>query len=270
LLAGGGWRRWRSPPGGRRRSPAAPARSGRQPPGQLCAAHHARHPGALPPACQGLPARQARRAQDRPRSSPRPQAAARQRRHPAHVGRPPTANVSHRERLQPNTTEGRLTKEPRVDLLVGALRTRVKHERGKFRSVIRPLARRRTGARQTASPSPRVGYPRATAELHRRIMALAETPPTPYRPPKSASDSSGCQPACHVIVQRARSRARVTALCVDPGLRRSGIGRHLLTVVDAAGERRGCGAVELTSSPYRHGAHPFCSPLPTRTCRTGS
>lgn len=55
----------------------------------------------------------------------------------------------------------------------------------------------------------------------------------------------------------ARSRARITALIVDPGLLRSGIGRHLLTAVEAAAKRRGCGAVELTSSPYRRGAHRF-------------
>jgi transposase len=71
--------------------------------------------GTLLPARQGLPGRQARRAQDGPRSPPRPQAAARQRRHPAHVGRPPTAKVSHPEPLQPDNPKGRLTKEPRVD-----------------------------------------------------------------------------------------------------------------------------------------------------------
>jgi transposase len=60
--------------GGRRRPRAAPAGSGRQPPRQLGAAYHAHHPGALPPARQGLPgrkrvghktAREARRAHKR-------------------------------------------------------------------------------------------------------------------------------------------------------------------------------------------------------------
>ena len=51
-----------------------------------------------------------------PESPPHPQAAARQRRHPAPVGRPPTAKLSHPEPLQPDNPNGRLTKEPRVHL----------------------------------------------------------------------------------------------------------------------------------------------------------
>jgi Transposase IS116/IS110/IS902 family len=46
----------------------------------------------------------------------RAQATARQRRHPTHVGRPPTANIRSRARLQPDNTQGRLTKEPRAHL----------------------------------------------------------------------------------------------------------------------------------------------------------
>lgn len=58
-------------------------------------------------------------------------------------------------------------------------------------------------------------------------------------------------------------------LVVDADQRGCGIGRHLLEAVEAAARRRGCGAVELTSSTHRHGAQRFylaagCQDLPHR------
>ncbi len=66
--------------------------------------------------------------------------------------------------------------------------------------------------------------------------------------PRSTADASGWA---------APPSARITALVVDPDRRSRGIGRHLLEAVEAAARRRGCGAVELTSSAHRHSAHRF-------------
>ena len=103
-----------------------------------------------------------------------------------------------------------------------------------------------------------LGYPQAAAELHRRIMALADTDTDAVLVAEVSEPVVGMA-SVHVtpFFNEGRSRGRITALVVDPDLRRRGIGRHLLEAVEATAKRRGCGAVELTSSPHRHGAHRF-------------
>src|SRR6266511_315164 len=83
-----------------------------------------------------------------------------------------------------------------------------------------------------------LGYPQAEAEVGGQVVGMASLHVTPF-------------------FNEGRSRGRITALVVDPDRRSRGIGRHLLTAVEAAARRRGCSAVELTSSAHRHGAHRF-------------
>jgi RimJ/RimL family protein N-acetyltransferase len=58
-------------------------------------------------------------------------------------------------------------------------------------------------------------------------------------------------------VERPGSFARVVALAVDPARRRSGLGRQLLTAVEAWATELGCHDIEITSSRHRAAAHAF-------------
>jgi GNAT superfamily N-acetyltransferase len=103
-----------------------------------------------------------------------------------------------------------------------------------------------------------LGYLQAAAELGPRIAALADTATDTVLVAEVDGRVVGMA-SLHVtpFFNEGRSRGRITALVVGSSQRGRGIGRHLLAAVDAAASTRGCGAVELTSSPHRHGAHRF-------------
>jgi GNAT superfamily N-acetyltransferase len=103
-----------------------------------------------------------------------------------------------------------------------------------------------------------LGYPQAAAELAPRIAALADTATDTVLVAEVGEQVVGmASPHVTPFFNEGQSRGRITALVVDLTQRGRGIGRHLLAAVEAAASRRGCGAVELTSSPHRHGAHRF-------------
>lgn len=103
-----------------------------------------------------------------------------------------------------------------------------------------------------------LGYPHGAGGLGERITALADTDTDTVLVAEIGGQVVGLA-SLHVtpFFNEGRARGRITALVVDPGQRGRSIGRHLLEAVEAAARRRGCGAVELTSSPYRHGAQRF-------------
>jgi Acetyltransferase (GNAT) family len=96
------------------------------------------------------------------------------------------------------------------------------------------------------------------ASLLRGSRPWPTPPPTRCWWPRSAGRSSAW-PACtsRRSSTRAAAVAGITALVVDPSQRGRGAGRHLLEAMEAATSRRSCGAVELTTSPHRHGPHRF-------------
>jgi GNAT superfamily N-acetyltransferase len=103
-----------------------------------------------------------------------------------------------------------------------------------------------------------LGYPQPAAALGPRIAALADTATDTVLVAEVDGRIVGMA-SLHVtpFFNEDQRRGRITALVVDPGQRRRGIGHHLLQAIEAAASTRGCGAVELTSSPHRHGAHRF-------------
>jgi GNAT superfamily N-acetyltransferase len=103
-----------------------------------------------------------------------------------------------------------------------------------------------------------LGYPQPAAELGPRIAALADTAADTVLVAEVDGRVVGMA-SLHVtpLFPEGRSRGRITALVVDSGQRGRGIGRHLLQAMEAAASRRGCVAVELTTTPDRHGAHRF-------------
>jgi GNAT superfamily N-acetyltransferase len=103
-----------------------------------------------------------------------------------------------------------------------------------------------------------LGYPQPAAELGSRIAALADTATDTVLVAEVSGRVVGMA-SLHVtpFFNEGHSRGRITALVVDPGQRSRGIGRHLLQTAEAAASRRGCGAVELTSSSHRQDAHRF-------------
>jgi GNAT superfamily N-acetyltransferase len=102
------------------------------------------------------------------------------------------------------------------------------------------------------------GGERAAAELGPRIAALAGTATDTVLVAEVGGRVVGMA-SLHVtpLFTEGHSRGRLTALVVDPGQRRRGVGRLLLQAVEAAARARGCVALELTSRPDRRGAHRF-------------
>jgi GNAT superfamily N-acetyltransferase len=133
--------------------------------------------------------------------------------------------------------------------------------RAAFAGAAAPIklrAARPTDAAALAGLLVELGYPQPAAELGPRIAALADTATDTVLVAEVGGQVVGMA-SLHVtpFINEGQSRGRITALVVDPGQRSRGIGQRLLQAVEAAASRRGCGAVELTSSPHRHGAHRF-------------
>lgn len=134
-------------------------------------------------------------------------------------------------------------------------------DRQTSRAAIAPI-RLRTARPADAAALARLlvelGYPQPAAELGPRIAALADTATDTVLVAEVGGQVVGMA-SLHVtpFFNEGQSRGRITALVVDSAQRGRGIGRHLLEALEAAAGRRGCGAVELTSSPHRHGAHRF-------------
>jgi GNAT superfamily N-acetyltransferase len=103
-----------------------------------------------------------------------------------------------------------------------------------------------------------LGYPQPADELGSRIAALADTATDTVLVAEVDGRVAGMA-SLHVtpFFNQGQPRGRITALVVDSNHRQRGVGHHLLQAVEAAASRRGCVAVELTSSAHRHGAHRF-------------
>ena len=103
-----------------------------------------------------------------------------------------------------------------------------------------------------------LGYPQPVAGLGARIEDLVGKDSDVVLVAELGGEVVGVV-SLHVtpFFNEGQSRGRVTALVVGPGRRGQGVGGVLLQAVEAAARRRGCTAMELTSSTHRHDAHRF-------------
>jgi GNAT superfamily N-acetyltransferase len=103
-----------------------------------------------------------------------------------------------------------------------------------------------------------LGYPQPVAELGARIEDLVGRGTDVVLVAEMGDDVVGVA-SLHItpFFNEGHSRGRVTALVVDSNRRGQGVGGVLLRAVEAAARRRGCRAMELTSSTHRHDAHRF-------------
>ena len=103
-----------------------------------------------------------------------------------------------------------------------------------------------------------LGYPQEAEQTHAQLAAWAGDPRGTVLVAESEGSPAGLVAAYATRhVERPGSFARVVALAVDPARRRSGLGRRLLTAVEAWAAELGCHDIEITSSRHRGDAHAF-------------
>jgi RimJ/RimL family protein N-acetyltransferase len=106
-----------------------------------------------------------------------------------------------------------------------------------------------------------LGYPQHAEQTHAQLAAWAGDPrgtvlvAEPDESPGSPAGFAAAYATRHM--ERPGSFARVVALAVDPARQRSGLGRRLLTAVEAWAAELGCRDIEITSSRQRDDAQAF-------------
>jgi ribosomal protein S18 acetylase RimI-like enzyme len=100
-----------------------------------------------------------------------------------------------------------------------------------------------------------LGYPATQAEVDARLVRLGEDPTSSVLVATDRGRVVGLA-ATYVRLHLTRDRAtcRLTALVVDEGSRRRGVGRALLARVVEDATRGGCERVEVTLRPERDAA----------------
>ena len=124
--------------------------------------------------------------------------------------------------------------------------------------VVRVRTARRADAHALSGLLAELGYRQTAAELRPRIEDMADSETDTVLVAELDGLVAGVV-SLHVtpFFNEGRSRGRITALVVGQSQRGLGVGRSLLDAVEAAAARRGCAAVELTSSAHRLEAHRF-------------
>jgi ribosomal protein S18 acetylase RimI-like enzyme len=108
---------------------------------------------------------------------------------------------------------------------------------------------------QLASLLGQLGYPARPSEVGARLARLQEDPSSSVLVVLHEGRVVGLA-ATYVRLHLTRdgSTCRLTALVVDEGSRRRGVGRTLLARVAQDAEKRGCDRVEVTLRPQREAA----------------
>jgi GNAT superfamily N-acetyltransferase len=103
-----------------------------------------------------------------------------------------------------------------------------------------------------------LGYPVSPQRLGRRLQLLAGERATRVFVADPGDRVCGLA-TMHVmhLIERDDPICRLTALVVDPGRRRRGVGRALLARVEREARRRGCALLEVTTADSRTGAREF-------------
>jgi ribosomal protein S18 acetylase RimI-like enzyme len=123
---------------------------------------------------------------------------------------------------------------------------------------IRRVQIRQAGQEDTAELAAllgQLGYPATAAAVEARLARLREDESTSVLVALEDERIVGVASSytrLHLV--RDGSTCRLTALVVDEGARRGGIGRALLSRVAEDAERRGCDRVEVTLQPEREAA----------------
>jgi GNAT superfamily N-acetyltransferase len=113
-----------------------------------------------------------------------------------------------------------------------------------------------------------LGYEMTEAELERRFDEVSSAPEHLLLVAETAGQVVGLM---HVFARPALENPReavIQAIVVDEGLRRSGVGRHLMAAAEHWGSERGCRSVVLSSNIARGPAHAFYAALGYRVSAT--
>jgi RimJ/RimL family protein N-acetyltransferase len=103
-----------------------------------------------------------------------------------------------------------------------------------------------------------LGYSQNAEQTHAQLTAWAGDPRGIVLIAESDGSPAGFAAAYATRrMEQPGSFARVVALAVDAARQRSGLGRRLLTAVEAWAAELGCREIEITSSRHRDDAHAF-------------
>ena len=103
-----------------------------------------------------------------------------------------------------------------------------------------------------------LGYEVTEQLLTEKLTGLAASAQDQVIVATDAEALIGCI-ACHVLEPlHTRGRlGRITALVIDPGHQRRGVGGHLVAAAQAFFTARGCARIEVASADHRTAAHAF-------------
>jgi N-acetylglutamate synthase-like GNAT family acetyltransferase len=103
-----------------------------------------------------------------------------------------------------------------------------------------------------------LGYPAREADVVRRLRRLEASEADSLFIAEIQGEVVGLA-GLHVSpsLEYDEDVAKVSALVVDDAHRRTGVGRSLLTAVEAEARERGCTLIFLTTAERRHDAHEF-------------
>ncbi len=103
-----------------------------------------------------------------------------------------------------------------------------------------------------------LGHPTAAVAITARFWEWAAAGNTALVAARADGTLAGVATLHQMIVlHRPRPVGRITALVVDPSVRRRGIGRALVAAAEAALTASGCGLLEITSNVCLADAHAF-------------
>jgi len=120
-----------------------------------------------------------------------------------------------------------------------------------------------------AELSGQLGYKATGAEIEKRLAAMQASPDCAV----FVAELLGGHVAgwVGVFVYRcveANTRAEISGLVVDEGIRSSGIGRRLMERAEEWAREKGCSAVGVRSQVFREGAHAFYERLGYKHIKT--
>ena len=102
-----------------------------------------------------------------------------------------------------------------------------------------------------------LGYPASTAEIARRLAVLLRSPAHFIAVAEGASNLAGWIAAETRVLLESGERAELVGLIVDPGARRSGIGRALVRAAEDWASAQNLDVISVRSNVVRLESHPF-------------